>query len=327
MTTRSELIRDIEAQLKRIRRGDSDLPAFDLPDYRIPRPYLKWRHLRALTEINLLGQFIRQRYDRLEPQMLQASLSLWALQSGPVYCVDADLIEAFCQTSIADKGDLLSDLRAPVPSLLLLFPEGSIPTPDGGCVDFAAVNFWDADRPGFCSGSRWGVSADLDDCASMFASHADYRLMVTWAGMNSKTSAFASFRGIRRDGSYRPPVQIGTDAEFTWAMRFREIVLQSVMAIAFKPELISEEPAVSTGRGFGGGGADKGEAKLSPRWIGRGYQIKRSGDVRPGEREGAREWRVDSFWRRGHWRMQPHGEGRKLRKPIWIEPTLVRPES
>lgn len=33
---------------------------------------------------------------------------------------------------------------------------------------------------------------------------------------------------------------------------------------------------------------------------------------------------VRTHWRRGHWRRQAHGEGRALRKLIWLMPTLVR---
>ena len=32
---------------------------------------------------------------------------------------------------------------------------------------------------------------------------------------------------------------------------------------------------------------------------------------------------AQTHWRRGHWRNQPHGEGRRLRKLIWIMPVLV----
>lgn len=32
---------------------------------------------------------------------------------------------------------------------------------------------------------------------------------------------------------------------------------------------------------------------------------------------------VSAHWRRGHFRNQPYGEGRKLRKPVWIQPILV----
>jgi hypothetical protein len=31
-------------------------------------------------------------------------------------------------------------------------------------------------------------------------------------------------------------------------------------------------------------------------------------------------------WRRGHWRKQPHGEGLKLNKLIWIMPTVINPD-
>jgi len=34
---------------------------------------------------------------------------------------------------------------------------------------------------------------------------------------------------------------------------------------------------------------------------------------------------VRTHWRRGHWRRQAHGEGRALRKLIWLMPTLVNP--
>jgi hypothetical protein len=33
---------------------------------------------------------------------------------------------------------------------------------------------------------------------------------------------------------------------------------------------------------------------------------------------------MSAHWRRGHWRLQPHGKGRALRKRVWIMPVLVR---
>lgn len=33
---------------------------------------------------------------------------------------------------------------------------------------------------------------------------------------------------------------------------------------------------------------------------------------------------MSAHWRRGHWRIQPHGKGRTLRKRVWIMPVLVR---
>lgn len=38
-------------------------------------------------------------------------------------------------------------------------------------------------------------------------------------------------------------------------------------------------------------------------------------------------WRkVRPHWRRGHYRMQPHGPQRQQRRLLWIRPTLVHPE-
>ena len=35
------------------------------------------------------------------------------------------------------------------------------------------------------------------------------------------------------------------------------------------------------------------------------------------------EGHVRAHWRRGHWRRPPYGEGRALRKLIWVMPMLV----
>jgi hypothetical protein len=40
--------------------------------------------------------------------------------------------------------------------------------------------------------------------------------------------------------------------------------------------------------------------------------------------EGHSGHEVEPHWRRGHWRLQPHGTGLSLLKLIWIRPTIVR---
>jgi hypothetical protein len=41
----------------------------------------------------------------------------------------------------------------------------------------------------------------------------------------------------------------------------------------------------------------------------------------------ARDRSVRTHWRRGHWRRQAYGEGRQLRKLIWLMPTLINPSN
>lgn len=61
----------------------------------------------------------------------------------------------------------------------------------------------------------------------------------------------------------------------------------------------------------------------SPRWIGKHYARKQIiGGLPAGTHASPR-----MHWRRGHWRNQPVGEGRKDRRRMWIEPILVMAES
>lgn len=56
----------------------------------------------------------------------------------------------------------------------------------------------------------------------------------------------------------------------------------------------------------------------SPNVIGRGYRPLRDGTAPTGTHASPR-----MHWRRGHLRNQPHGQGRTLRKLLWIEPMLI----
>jgi len=56
----------------------------------------------------------------------------------------------------------------------------------------------------------------------------------------------------------------------------------------------------------------------SPNIIGRNYRVLRVKTAPTGTHASPR-----LHWRRGHLRNQPHGQGRTLRKLVWIEPTLI----
>lgn len=61
---------------------------------------------------------------------------------------------------------------------------------------------------------------------------------------------------------------------------------------------------------------------LPVHFCGRDWETQREATHLAPSLGGARKG-VAIHWRRGHWKRQPHGEGRKLRKLIWIMPTLV----
>jgi hypothetical protein len=54
----------------------------------------------------------------------------------------------------------------------------------------------------------------------------------------------------------------------------------------------------------------------TPNMLGKDYVLRRPSA--PGNGPSPR-----MHWRRGHVRQQPYGEGHSLRRPLWIEPTLV----
>lgn len=59
---------------------------------------------------------------------------------------------------------------------------------------------------------------------------------------------------------------------------------------------------------------------FSPRWLGEPRPAVRYFDL------GGTHASPVGHWRRGHWRQQPHGEGNKLRRLIWIKPARVNKE-
>lgn len=69
--------------------------------------------------------------------------------------------------------------------------------------------------------------------------------------------------------------------------------------------------------------AKRATSKLEGLGFRRIYICGGSRSVATGSHGGISTATRHSHWRRGHWRHQPHGEGRRLRKLIWIMPTMV----
>lgn len=62
------------------------------------------------------------------------------------------------------------------------------------------------------------------------------------------------------------------------------------------------------------------EALWTPLTIGANYKVSKTGNAGDSQTDRAG---VRVHWRRGHWRNHAHGQGRLLRKLLWIEPMLV----
>lgn len=318
MGKRKRAVAAVKKHCARIRR-DLNLP-IDLPRYRFPKGYVPWEELGPLIEGEILaGALEGKKRSPGATRLFGDSVSLWAFKHGPIYALDADLLEAFKLSDIGDDPSFFLDYHPPVPAFVLLFPQGAIARPEGGYIDWVVVNFWDADDPTSARAERWGLSADLDWFADNFAEKSKFRAIASWTGIDSEGSSFFSTRAFRRDGSFKPSPYLGEETDREWAYQFREIVLQTLLYLSISGEAEGEIAPQKPTRG-GGFGSPK-DAPLSPRWIGRGYKLREpSGRSSSG---GKRTWHVPGFWRRGHWRSVPCGRGRLARKTVYIKPRYV----
>jgi len=88
--------------------------------------------------------------------------SLWFVQDAPIYCLNTELLRAFEQSDVEQNSRLLADLRPPLPTFILLFPQNSITTPEGGVLDYCVVHLSDMDHPEYSilvSGAAGGVGS------------------------------------------------------------------------------------------------------------------------------------------------------------------------
>jgi hypothetical protein len=92
-------------------------------------------------------------------------------------------------------------------------------------------------------------------------------------------------------------------------------LLNMIQLIAARPEMVPPEtPQKKQPRGCQTGSPRFWE----PRVVGADYHLRRE----PGEGHSGSHASPRAHWVRGFWREQPWGEGRRLRKTLWIEPFM-----
>ncbi|MFL9457921.1 hypothetical protein AB0758_43720 [Tolypothrix bouteillei VB521301_2] len=100
----------------------------------------------------------------------------------------------------------------------------------------------------------------------------------------------------------------------------QSIFLRLILVMECRPELVDSEEQqqkITVNKGFG---KDAAKDFYEPLWVGRTYRIKRE---RTQEGDSSKGGTKSPHLRKGFVRNQPHGEGRKERKVIWIEPVIV----
>jgi hypothetical protein len=107
-----------------------------------------------------------------------------------------------------------------------------------------------------------------------------------------------------------------TEQELSVADQVTCFVLNLIQLMCARPEVIAPEtPQTKQPRGANGSGSPR---FWQPRVIGADYRLRQE----PKEDQGGSHASSRAHWVRGYWREQPWGEGRRLRKTLWIEPFI-----
>ena len=99
-----------------------------------------------------------------------------------------------------------------------------------------------------------------------------------------------------------------------------KLLLNTMLVLNYKPELLDEQPSESKGVGFGNAGKLPSTISRNPVWIGKVY----SGEREYSRQSGRLIRPSREHYRRGHWARRRHGTREKWQYQWhWIEPTIV----
>lgn len=223
----------------------------------------------------------------------------------------------------------VTELRFPFPAMIFMLPNGAFTSPTDGPIDFLAFAAWRGSggremlsNTAFPDGTRVRIKGD---CLSWFTrargTGVDFAAITGELGGGTLGDFFstADTNPPSSSGSaYEMPVDADDDAFIKSVPR---VILKLLLAMTARPELIEH-------------GTERKPAKVAPNgervhpafWtpniIGRKYRLT----TEVGERLEEKHHSPRMHWRRGHYRLQPFGEGRLQSRLIWINPMLIAAE-
>jgi hypothetical protein len=285
--------------------------------YKIPKGYLSWRSLSALVTI-AATVFDKPGHDP-QARTVFWRMVLWLIQDAPLYCISAELLEAFAQTDILDRPGLLQGLEAPIPTFILLPPIGALKTPAGDAVEYMIIHVSDRRYPERSRGKSAEFAIDLPRLE-----HQEE--IVVHCGVSDESGiVWFGGIGVLPDGSLQFEKNITDEHEAgdpAFMAMMRSLSLQAILALQYQPELLSDEPPPPRPKGFSRSKQPQPTCR-SPRWLGKDFKAKTQ-DSAPGTGTHASP---RTHWRRGHLRRVAIGEGRCDRKVVWIQPRLINGEA
>lgn len=275
----------------------------DRHPYRTPKGFQRWEVVAAL---GVASPSLAQA-DDAACKLHAAFWRIWDELTLPVYCLDGDLLQQFSISDIDRLPELLPPGFRPTEEMMLvLLPSGALRSPNSGeyvCLFFVAYHY---------PGGALPISTE-------------HPIQISVSAIDSGGCVWVSGTGVDPGRFVKARNELGADpvdeAEHAFLNGLTAIAVQCLLAREFLPELIGNPPGPGDGSDRKPPSPQAKPGSLSPRWIGQGFKPERSSTPRGGSHSSPRP-----HWRRGHWRSQPIGTGRKERRVVWIKPTMVKAE-
>ncbi len=285
-----------------------------------PSTHPSWKGAMMGSTVGMANAAVERQQGRQVPPntVVEALLSMRAAEHDyPLYWIDRSFWECLLRSDPPAE-IALGDLHWPFPAMIFLLPRGTL------------VHETDGD----CSWLMIGRLGGIHRCPlTGHQLEVRNRTVSVMTAPLDRPNPSTYTHGIPDEPEVRPflplpdygggrvddyvlddpgasPKRMTADDK-TLCQVATQIGLRLILALSARPEILQARVAGKVVKG-----KDGLREFAAPRWIGHGYQIRvDGGQVGAGQ--------VRMHWRRGHFKNQPHGEGRALRKLIWIEPYLA----
>ncbi|MGH9846383.1 MAG: hypothetical protein ACREEM_47395, partial [Blastocatellia bacterium] len=239
----------------------------------------------------------------LYTQMVAVTAARLLENGAPAFHIGRDLAEALARTE-APESLRWPDMSLPFPAGIFLLPCGLVKDHAGRAYDFVG---WCRVVAGQTVSIPQGRPIAFGNDALIFttASIDDPHFAGLVKSLDATTWAQARIPELDSDVS-----NLVAD-ERDVINHLARIAINALLTFDARPELREPGARVKTKTKHRGR-----RETWSPNWVGRSYSISRQ--TATGTHASPR-----MHWRRGHWRMQPHGPNRSEHKLIWIEPVLI----
>jgi len=287
--------------------------------YKFPNNYIEWENLSRLAASQLVA------YN--DPILMRKCASendragyfnihtycLWAVQQAPIYCISREVLEAITNTEV--RNDIIKNLNIPLPTMMLLFPDGIIRTSERATVDHMIVHTSDLECPENSRGEGFGYVVP-------HKSHVPEVIMNCATIDKNSTAWLAAFTMDdckALDSNNLGPLNLDQkDSEFIRLTR--KIALMTYIILQSNPEMIGEvsDSEIPHSKGFGGHSRQQ-QSFIKPRIIKLPTDREKRGTPSISTHVSKR-----THWRRAHYRTITAKDGQS--RLVYIRPSIVNPQ-